>query len=54
MELFSIRIRRTFQLVSTDYTIDFSEELSDCAREDYKESLAIHQTANILKAQEHV
>ena len=39
---------------NSDYTIDFSEELSDCAREDYKESLAIHQTANILKAQEHV
>ena len=39
---------------NSDYTIDFSEELSDCAREDYKESLAIHQTANILKAQGHV
>ena len=39
---------------NSDYTIDFSEELSDCAREDYKESLAIHQTANILKAQGYV
>lgn len=39
---------------NSDYTIDFSEALSNCAQEDYKESLAIRQTANILKAQAHV
>lgn len=34
--------------------IDFSRGLSDCAKEYYQESLAIHQTANILKAQANV
>ena len=34
--------------------IDFSKGLTACAKEHYLESLAIHQTANILKAQAHV
>ena len=34
--------------------IDFSRGLSDCAKEYYQESLAVHQTANILKAQANV
>ena len=34
--------------------IDFSEGLSGCAKEDYLESLAIRQTANVLKAQANV
>ena len=34
--------------------IDFSKGLTACAKEQYLESLAIHQTANILKAQAHV
>lgn len=38
---------------NSDYAIDFSEGMPSCAQEDYKESLAIHQTANILKAQAH-
>lgn len=38
----------------SDYNIDFSKGLSDCAQEYYKESLAIRQTANILKAQARV
>lgn len=39
---------------NSDYVIDFSEGLPDCAKEDYQESLAIHQTSNLLKAQAHV
>ena len=34
--------------------IDFAKGLSECAKEYYRESLAIHQTANILKAQANV
>jgi hypothetical protein len=34
--------------------IDFSEGLPECAKEDYLESLAIRQTANVLKAQANV
>lgn len=34
---------------NSNYTIDFSEGLTDCAKEDYLESLAIRQTANTLK-----
>ena len=34
---------------NSNFIIDFSEELSDCAKEDYLESLAIRQTANTLK-----
>lgn len=33
---------------NSDERIDFSEGLSACAAEGYRESLAIHQTANIL------
>lgn len=39
---------------NSPYLIDFSADLSECAKEFYLESLAIHQTANILKAQANV
>lgn len=39
---------------NSSFVIDFSKILSGCAREDYLESLAIRQTANILKAQANV
>ena len=39
---------------NSSYLIDFSKDLPECAKEDYLESLAIRQTANILKAQAHV
>ena len=34
---------------NSSFIIDFSEGLTDCAKEDYLESLAIRQTANTLK-----
>ena len=34
--------------------IDFTESMSACAAEDYRESLAIRQTANLLNAEAHV
>lgn len=39
---------------NSSFLIDFSKDLSGCAKEYYLESLAIHQTANILKAQANV
>lgn len=39
---------------NSSYLIDFTRGLTECAKEHYLESLAIHQTANILKAQAHV
>lgn len=39
---------------NSSYLIDFTRGLSECAKENYLESLAIHQTANILKAQANV
>ena len=34
--------------------INFTEAMSDCAAEDYRESLNIRQTANLLNAESHV
>lgn len=39
---------------NSDVIIDFSEGMAPCSKEDYLESLNIHQTANILKAHAHV
>lgn len=39
---------------NSSHLIDFSEGLTGCAKDYYLESLAIHQTANILKAQANV
>ena len=39
---------------NSSYLIDFTRGLSECAKEYYLESLAIHQTANILKVQSNV
>jgi uncharacterized phage-associated protein len=39
---------------NSSFQIDFSRRLSGCAKEYYLESLAIHQTANVLKAQANV
>ena len=39
---------------NSSFVIDFSKVLTKCAKEDYLESLAIRQTANILKTQANV
>lgn len=39
---------RNHECNNSDERIDFSEGMSPCEAEDYQESLAIHQTANIL------
>jgi uncharacterized phage-associated protein len=39
---------------NSSFVIDFSKVLTECAKEDYLESLAIRQTANILKTQANV
>lgn len=39
---------------NSSYQIDFSKDLPKCAKEFYLESLAIHQTANIIKTQANV
>ena len=39
---------------NSSFLIDFSRDLAGCAKEYYLESLAIHQTANILKVQANV
>ena len=39
---------------NSSHLIDFSKDLSGCAKEYYLESLAIRQTANVLKAQANV
>lgn len=39
---------------NSDWQIDFAEAMTDCAAEDYRESLNIRQTANLLNAESHV
>ena len=39
---------------NSDQQIDFTEAMTDCAAEDYRESLNIRQTANLLNAESHV
>lgn len=39
---------------NSDEQIDFAEAMPSCAAEDYRESLAIRQTANQLNAEAHV
>lgn len=39
---------------NSDQQINFTEAMSDCAAEDYRESLNIRQTANLLNAESHV
>lgn len=39
---------------NSSFLIDFSEGLTECAKEYYLENLAIRQTANVLKAQANV
>ena len=37
-----------YECNNSDQQIDFTEEMTDCAAEDYRESLNIRQTANLL------
>ena len=39
---------------NSDQQIDFAEAMTDCAAEDYRESLNLRQTANHLNAESHV
>jgi uncharacterized phage-associated protein len=39
---------------NSDERIDFTEAMSDCAAENYQESLNIRQTANLLNAESYV
>ena len=50
MELFSIRIRRTFQLVSTDYkSISKLYELEDKFDEEYADIMRLFKEANVVQ-----
>lgn len=39
---------------NSDKQIDFTEAMADCVADDYRESLNIRQTANLLNAESHV
>lgn len=40
-----------YECNNSDQQIDFTEEMTDCAAEDYRESLNIRQTANLLNTE---
>ena len=43
-----------YECNNSDQQIDFTEEMIDCAAEDYRESLNIRQTANLLNTEFHI
>lgn len=43
-----------YECNNSDQQIDFTEEMTDCAAEDYRESLYIRQTANLLNTESHI
>ena len=43
-----------YECNNSDQQIDFTEEMIDCAAEDYRESLNIRQTANLLNTECHI
>ena len=43
-----------YECNNSDQQIDFTEEMTDCAAEDYRESLNIRQTANLLNTESHI
>lgn len=43
-----------YECNNSDQQIDFTEEMTDCAAEDYRESLNIRQTANLLNTEFHI
>ena len=43
-----------YECNNSDQQIDFTEEMIDCAEEDYRESLNIRQTANLLNTESHI
>lgn len=43
-----------YECNNSDQQIDFTEEMTDCAAEDYRESLNIRQTTNLLNTESHI
>lgn len=43
-----------YECNNSDQQVDFTEEMTDCAAEDYRESLNIQQTANLLNTESHI
>ena len=43
-----------YECNNSDQQIDFTEEMTDCVAEDYRESLNIRQTANLLNTESHI
>lgn len=43
-----------YECNNSDQQIDFTEEMIDCAAEDYRESLNIRQMANLLNTESHI
>ena len=43
-----------YECNNSDQQIDFTEEMTDCAAEDYRESLNIRQKANLLNTESHI
>lgn len=43
-----------YECNNSDQQIDFTEEMTDCVAEDYRESLNIRQTANLLNTGFHI
>lgn len=43
-----------YECNNSDQQIDFTEEMTDCTAEDYRESLNIRQTANLLNTESHI
>ena len=43
-----------YECNNSDQQVDFTEEMTDCAAEDYRESLNIRQTANLLNTESHI
>ena len=43
-----------YECNNSDQQIDFTEEMTDCAAEDYRESLNIRQMANLLNTESHI
>lgn len=43
-----------YECNNSNQQIDFTEEMTDCAAEDYRESLNIRQMANLLNTESHI
>lgn len=43
-----------YECNNSDQQIDFTEEMTDCAAEDYRESLNIRQMANLLNTESYI